>query len=135
MNLRRRSREESLKILYKMDVIGNWNISIFREELNFRQISGVEVFYEYMEFLVDTVIDNKEFIDKKLTAKLKNWKLNRLGLIERNILRIGVAEFYFSKDVPKKVVINEAIELAKKYSTQDSAGFINGILDSIYKEQ
>jgi len=135
MNIRRRSREEALKILYKMDIIDNWDISVMTEELSVREIRDLEKIDDYLEFLVNSIVTNKSFIDQKLITKLKNWKLGRLGVIERNILRVGVSEFYFSKDVPNKVVINEAIELAKKYSTKDSAGFINGILDSIYKEK
>ena len=80
-----------------------------------------------------TIFENIQVIDDTISQSLSNWTLNRLGCIDRAILRIATYELLFTK-TPKKVVINEAIELAKAYGTQESGRFVNGILNSVAKE-
>ena len=72
--------------------------------------------------------------DSRLAAAAENWRVPRMAVVDRNILRLATQEFMFDKETPKNVVINEAIEIARRYSAQESPQFINGILDSIKKE-
>ena len=81
--------------------------------------------------LVDGTLSNREEIDQKLQAVTRNWDLRRMAIVDRNVLRMAVFELMHCTDVPPKVAINEAIEIGKKYSTANSGGFVNGILDRI----
>jgi len=82
--------------------------------------------------LVIGVCENKNYLDRLIGRSSKNWRLERMSRVDRNILRIGVFEILFMKDIPPKVSIDEAVELGKKYGTEDSRVFINGVLDNIY---
>ena len=90
--------------------------------------------HEYARFLFDAVIDRTEWADEIISSHASNWKLERIAVIDRNILRLALVELDKSPDVPVRVVINEAIELAKTFSTEQSYGFVNGILDQYVKE-
>lgn len=81
--------------------------------------------------LVDGTLDNRDAIDKTLSGVTRNWDLRRMAIVDRNVLRMAVYELMFCADVPPKVAINEAIEIGKKFSTANSGGFVNGILDRI----
>ena len=81
--------------------------------------------------LVDGTRQHREAIDRRLQGVTRNWDLKRMAIVDRNVLRMAVYELTFCTDVPPKVVINEAIELGKKFSTANSGGFVNGILDRI----
>ena len=83
--------------------------------------------------LVIGVLDHREAIDALLTEKLENYRLERLAAVDRNILRLAIYEIMFRDDVPKPVVINEAIEIAKRFASTESSSFVNGLLDSIRK--
>jgi N utilization substance protein B len=87
----------------------------------------------FSRLLVSEIIANIEYIDAMLSKYVKNWQIDRMAVIDRNVLRIGCCELLFIKDVPPKVAINEAIELAKRFGDLDSPRFTNGILDKIYK--
>jgi N utilization substance protein B len=76
-------------------------------------------------------IAHREELDGLISAHSDNWRLNRMAVVDRNILRIGVYEFLYEEETPKRVVINEAIEIAKRYGSADSAQFVNGILDAV----
>ena len=84
--------------------------------------------------LIIGVIENLVFIDKIIVKYLENWQFERVSLVDKAILRLGVYSLKFLKDIPPKVTINEAVDIAKKFGTQDSYRFINGILDSINKD-
>jgi N utilization substance protein B len=84
---------------------------------------------------VKGILKTHEELDEILQKYLKNWKLSRISKIEHTIFILAIYELKYQPDVPGKVVINEAIELGKKYSTKESAGFINGILDSVFKQE
>ena len=79
-------------------------------------------------------LDQKQFLKKTISKFLENWELGRIALLDNLILQMAVCELLFFDDVPPKVSISEAIEIAKKYSTDDSSGFVNGILDSVFRE-
>lgn len=85
----------------------------------------------YADAIVRGVADNLDGIDKKVTAASQNWRLERMSRVDRNILRLGATELVAFLEVPVKVVINEAVELAKRFGTAESSAFVNGVLDRI----
>lgn len=86
---------------------------------------------QYARTLIAGVIEHRDELDKQIASALKNWTPERVGRIERNLLRIGLFEMAYCEDVPNKVAINEAIEIAKSYGADDAPRFINGVLDRL----
>ncbi len=122
MSERRLARETALKVLYgsEMDAKAGPGTS---------GASGEAL--KYSNIIIDGVSANSAAIDKIIEAHSKNWTVKRMSAVDKSILRIAVYELTYLKDVPFKVVIDEAIELAKKYGTDRSAAFINGVLDHV----
>jgi N utilization substance protein B len=89
---------------------------------------------DFAQQLVLGTVDHVEQIDELIRRHAEHWRLDRMATVDRNLLRLAVQEFLYEKDVPKTVVINEAIEIARRFSAQESPQFINGVLDSIKKE-
>ena len=132
MGKRRSSRELTLKFLYQSEM----NKGNVEEQMKFfieRNSSYGEV-EDFMESLVRSIYKEMEEIDKIIQECSDNWILDRMTVIDRNILRMGTCELLFDFLTPPKVVINEAIDIAKKYGNEDSPEFINGILDKIHKK-
>ena len=90
---------------------------------------------EYSREIVDIYMKNAEKLDKLISSKSSNWDISRMALIDRIIIKLALSEMFYFDDVPGKVSIVEAVEISKDYSTKDSSGFINGILDSIYNDK
>ena len=132
MGKRRSSRELALKFLYQFELnegdLGE-QIKLFVE-----RNSSQEDVANFMKELVLSLIDKMEEIDEIIQKFSDHWVLDRMTVIDRNILRMGTCELLFNFSTPPKVVINEAIDIAKKYGNEDSPEFINGILDKVYKE-
>lgn len=132
MGRRRQAREIAFKIIFQVDV-GKLNADdVLKYYLSGKQGTGEAG--QYAEEISRGVIAEQATIDKLLTAKAHNWELERLESVDRNLLRLATYELLRKPDIPKSVIINEAIEMAKKYSTDESSGFINGILDKIAKQ-
>lgn len=131
MGARRKARELALQMLYQYDLSGNAPDAITAtfEELQKSKPNTREF---AMKILQGTV-DNLEKIDEMIAAQADNWRLSRMAVVDRNIIRMSVYEFLYENDTPKLVIIDEAIEIAKKFGTQKSSQFINGILDGILK--
>ena len=132
MGKRRSSRELALKFLYQFELNKgdlDEQIKLFLERNSSQE--GVE---NFMKELVVSLIDKMEEIDEIIQKFSDHWILDRMTVIDRNILRMGTCELLFNFPTPPKVVINEAIEIAKKYGNEDSPEFINGILDKVYNE-
>jgi len=85
----------------------------------------------YADAIVRGVAENLDAIDKKVTAASQNWRLERMSRVDRNLLRLGTWELMFRTDVPRAVILDEAVELAKSFGTDESSGFVNGVLDRI----
>jgi transcription antitermination factor NusB len=136
MRKRTRSREFALQVLYQMDVIHDVSDGILD---NFWQTHAnedcTEDFKNFTSELVHGVIKNLKVIDAKVSQYATNWQLERMALVDRNILRMSCFELLFRADIPAKVSINEAIELAKKYSDLEAGKFVNAILDKIKLEK
>lgn len=136
MRKRTRAREFSLQILYQMDMTGD----NYKDSLNnFWQAHIDERIEEevkgFTSELVKGVAENLEAIDAKISQYATNWQLKRMAVVDRNIMRLSGFELMFRPDIPPKVSINEAVELAKKYSDLDAAKFVNGVLDKIKLEK
>ncbi len=120
---RSESRAEALKVLYMSEIKGDQKMSvegIMDEELS-----------PFAREIIEGVRSNLKEIDEKIEFSSANWKLSRMSVIDRNILRIACYEILFRPEIPGNVTINEAVELAKKFGGDDSYAFINGILDHI----
>lgn len=128
MSIRRQSRELALQCLYQRDLGGNQAADIALMSAHF-DVSKKAA--PYANELVDGIGQNWDSLNALLESHAKNWRLSRMAVIDRNLLRIAAYELIYKKDVPTSVILNEAIEIAKRYSTDDAASFINGILDSI----
>ena len=92
---------------------------------------GEEESSEFVNQLIDLVLKNEEFLDKMILEKVVNWELERMALIDKIVLRMGVTELLYFPEIPPKVSINEAIDISKDYCTRNSGKFVNGILDAI----
>ena len=88
----------------------------------------------YSYRLIESTISKTDIIDKHISAKLKNWDLKRIALIDKLILRLSLTEMFFFEEIPNKVSIVEGVEIAKIYGNNDSSAFINGVLDSLYND-
>ena len=100
---------------------------------NFKDMLGADK-KSFAESLTKTVLEKTEYLQELIIPKLKNWDPERIALLDMILMKMGVAEFLFFETIPPKVTINEYIDLAKEYSTQQSGQFVNGILDNIHKE-
>lgn len=134
MRKRTRGRELALQVLYMVDARGDEALVGLDDFLTQEAPDEVEA-HEFARELLKGTLDHQEEIDQAITAAAQNWNLRRMALIDRNILRMAVFEMIYLKDIPAKVSINEAIEMGKRFSTQQSGAFINGILDRIRREK
>ena len=131
MRKRTKSREYALQMLYQADI----------RHCDSRQVLGdfwqehapLKEVRSFADQLVEGVSAHHDDIDRLISAHANNWDLKRMAVIDRNILRLGVFELLHLADVPPKVAINEAVELAKRFGDSESSRFINGILDAIHK--
>ena len=133
MGSRRSARIIALQALYQIDISSR----PVEEVLNFDWLDKQydEDTISFAKKLVNGTIVNIEFIDSKIKNQLEHWDLERLSYIDRSILRFSTFSIYFQDDVPDTVIINEAVELAKVFGTDDSYRFVNGVLDGIRKEK
>jgi len=130
MGGRKGARETVLKILYRLDFLKGDKV----EEIIEEEIRGKSLDREYIEEVIKGILNRKSEIDEEINRFSKRWKIEKMNPVDRNILRIGCYEIIFKGDIPPKVSINEAVELAKKYGSEKSAAFVNGILDKLAKE-
>lgn len=115
------SRKACLQYLYSLEV----------NQKNVRNSETINPLDDFSESLVKGVLEHKTSIDELIEKNSHHWKKERMSLIDRNILRLGVYELIYREDIPMTVTINEMIELAKEFGTEHSGGFINGILDAM----
>ena len=128
---RRTDRENLMKLVYEMHM--NQDFSMQRYEKYCDQyIKGIPD--QYFKTTSTTIIDNIGQIDETIEKNSTNWKISRMSAVDLAILRVASAEILFESGVPIEVSINEAVELAKKYGTEKSPGFINGLLGSLVRE-
>lgn len=130
MNIKHKARETALQALYRMDIaeVGREQFECDPEVLP----HGTEA-RSYCEALVNGVMENRKEIDSIIEEFSENWTVDRMAVVDRNILRLSIYELMYSDAVPFKVIIDEAIELAKRYGSEESGAFINGVLDKARK--
>jgi len=134
MTRRSRGREVALQVLYQVEQnpgVPPAEIRLFIQ----RRLLSERKLCEFTEGLIAGVKEHQVRIDAMISQVAENWRLDRMAAIDRNILRLGAYEMLFCPDVPAKVAINEALELAKRYSTAQSSRFVNGILDRVLQWQ
>jgi transcription antitermination protein NusB len=130
MTRRSRGREVALQVLYQIEQNLGIPVAEVRQFID-RRLLGDKKLVEFTQDLVAGVRENQPKIDTMIKEVAENWRLDRMAAIDRNILRLGVYEMLLRPEVPAKVAINEALELAKRYSTAQSSRFVNGILDRV----
>ena len=133
MGVRRRAREIALQVLYQKEL----NCVGVEEALNlfgnnFEVLKGA---MDFSERLVKGVEEHREDLDRVIEQYSSNWKVDRMAHVDRAILRIATYELLYCNDIPPRVAINEAIDIGKKYGSEDSGAFINGILDKVKSEE
>ena len=128
---RRIGREAVLQALYASVMTGEDSDKILKDTLNRRSYESNLI--KYITDLFESAIDNKEWCEDQIKSRLNNWEFNRVALLDRLLLVVAISEIYFIEDVPPKVSISEAIEIAKIYCNEDSSSFVNGVLDNVYK--
>jgi len=132
MGSRRKAREYALQMLFQWDITKDSIEQIIATFWESQQ--ELEAIVDFSNALVMRTVEHVEQIDRLIERHAENWRLDRMAVVDRNLLRLASQEFLYDKETPKTVVINEAIEIARRFSTQESPQFINGILDSIRKE-
>ena len=130
MGIRRRARECALQLLYQFDMTHDDPSDVLGSFWEMQEEQPVEI-TEMAERLYRCALDFRKEIDALIRQHSHHWRLQRMSSVDRNILRLAVGEMLVPKDMPAPIVINEAVELAKKYGGEESSRFINGVLDSI----
>lgn len=153
---RRMAREMALQMLYQIDMGGSTREQAFRRfdrsdyfapaevdgadpdaarvraERRHREVTDA---FDYARNLVTGASERQDEIDELISQQADNWRLERMPAVDRNILRLAIYELLHEEDIPKLVVVDEAIELAKRFSTEQSSRFVNGLLDGLLKKQ
>lgn len=136
MRKRTRAREFALQVLYQIDITSDNADAALDNFWQSHQNEEIENdLKQFTSELVKGVRDNLVLIDEKISKYAANWHLKRMAVVDRNILRLGVCELIMRQDIPPKVSINEAVEIAKRYSSIEAGKFVNAILDKIKLEK
>ena len=132
MGKRRTARELALKFLYQTEFNSNSPDSELNSFCDRANVS--EEVQNFTQALIKNILFHKKEVDELLEKISANWAPDRMAVIDKNILRLGICELLFDPTTPPKVVINEAVEIAKKFGTEESPDFINAILDKVFKD-
>ncbi|QQY80616.1 NusB antitermination factor [Keratinibaculum paraultunense] len=128
---RKYARESTMKLLYQMEINSDFSeefVEKFFKNNNFDKNEK-----DYIKHAINTIVDNINLIDSHIEQNIRGWEIHRLAKIDLSILRIAIYEILYRNDIPIEVSINEAVEIAKKYNTMESAKFINGVLGGFIK--
>ncbi len=133
MGMRRRARELALQLLYQHE---HTSADLEVMQRDFDEWTGsTDGVREFADFLLRGTLANLEKLDEELSLQTAHWRLERLAAVDRNILRLALFELTHVPDTPPAVVIDEAIEIAKKYGAEESGRFVNGVLDGFVKRR
>lgn len=154
---RRRAREMAVQMLYQLEVGGSSPDEVFEQfdlddfvleteivrddddpeseppKLPPKRAAEIESAFDYAKILVSGMLAHAESVDERIRRHAENWRLERMPMIDRNILRVAIFEMLYQEGVPKVVIVDEAIELAKKFGAENSSRFVNGLLDGVLK--
>jgi N utilization substance protein B len=136
---RRKSREFALQVLYQLNITKkdvHKTLAQFLDHFsgNEEKVGTTRFRDDFMERLVLGVLEHCKEIDRLIEKYSENWRLDRMTIIDRAVLRMAIFELLYCEEIPPKVTLNEAIELGKRFGSEDSGSFINGILDRIQNE-
>jgi len=132
MGARRTARERALQALYQVEMTPGPILAALEDAWAAAEVANKEA--EAVKFareLAEGVMAHRKEIDQLIEAHSHNWRLDRMSRIDRNVLRLGVFELKYRPDIPKKVSLNEAVELGKNFGTEESSAFVNGLLDRV----
>jgi len=132
MGKRRKARESTLQILFQFEFNNPQPEKAIKQYWKYRRTS--EEIRSYSDLLVKGILSHQEEIDTLIQSVSEHWRLERMAVIDRNILRIAVFELLYEENITPAIIINEAIEIAKKYSNEEAAMFVNGLLDAVRKK-
>ena len=133
MARRRRSREMAVKVLYQADLSGVSITEAF--QIFCEHFGGSEASKLFAKELLDGIHAHLDQINSLISQFSEHWRLDRMSMVDRNVLRLAIYELLCRPDIPAKVSINEAVELGKKFGTEDSGAFVNGILDNVARDR
>ena len=133
MGARRKARELALQMLFENDVAGTAPDEMFRRSADLAK--SPTTMREFTERLVSGTLEHREALDQIISRQADHWRLARMPIVDRNILRLALFELLHEPATPRPVVIDEALEIAKRFSTPRSSQFINGILDGVLKSR
>jgi transcription antitermination protein NusB len=131
MGARRKARELALQMLYENDVAGTAPAEMFGRSEELRK--APQGLRDFTERLVSGTLENRQKLDEIISRQADHWRLVRMPVVDRNILRLALFELLHEPTTPRPVIIDEALEIAKRFSTPRSSQFINGILDGVLK--
>ena len=132
---KRQARVLALKMIYSKEINTDQKESSIAKDISEVNGKSSKEITEYAKQIFDLTFEKQDEMDKYIVEKSSNWDINRIGLIDKLIIRMSLAEMLYVNGVPPKVSIVEGVEIAKEYSTNDSGAFVNGILDSVYNEK
>jgi len=132
MGKRRKARESALQILFQLEFDDTQPEKVI--DSFWKNQKATKEIKENSRWLVDGITSHRDSIDRLIQSVSANWRISRMAIVDRNVMRIAVFELLHGEDLAPAIVINEAIEIAKKYSSEEGATFINGILDAVRKE-
>ena len=133
MGKRREARESTLQILFQLEFNDSDAEQVFH--LYWKDKKASKEVKDYCHWLIKGIASHKESIDRSIQSVSEHWRLSRMPVVDRNILRMAVFELFHETDVAPAIIINEAIEIAKKFSSEQAAVFVNGILDTLRKNK
>ena len=131
MRERRAAREVTLQALYAQELSEDSIKKVEDTVINTSELS--EELRKFSRNLFEVSVNHKDKVDYYIKVRSENWEFDRIAIVDRLILRMAITEFLYFDDIPPKVSISEAIEIAKKFSTDDSSSFVNGILDAVLR--
>ena len=132
MGRRRKSREFALQVLYQLNITKQEATAAFTQFEEHFLPDGVAE--DFVKRLVHGVLEHRPELDRLIEQYSEHWRIDRIDMIDRNILRMALFELLYCEEIPPKVTINEAIDLGKRFGSEDSGSFINGILDRVQNE-
>ncbi len=126
---RREVREITMQMLYQMEITQDFSEEVLERSIG--ELSLNEQNKKYVKNVYSNLNTNKTVVDEKISAHLKEWTIDRISKVDLSILRLAIVEILYLEDIPNSVAINEAVEVAKKFSDEDSAKYINAVLGKI----
>lgn len=132
MGSRHQARERALQILFQYDIHGKSGLWL---DVFWKENEATDQSRAFAEQLVAGVLEKKSELDALIGKYATNWKVSRMPIVDRNILRAGVYELFWMDDVPAKVTVNEAVELAKSFGDDEASKFVNGVLDKVLNQE